>query len=325
MDINTDTDGLVRALLRLDEADRSNIVEHLPPRKVKNAFLLLLREIAGLPSTSDITTFGGLANTILLVVVLQEQPLAYDPLAMHPVSVHEPVFTSNKRSNSTAISNNSKRARIDATVAQNANQPVAQIIVKKEEDIIEITSEARYAEAETDVRAKAEDLQEPADLAVYLRIPNLSGPDTLKDMNDLPIPVRVELERRFKEICLTTKKRAKRYAKLTHDPARCVERRCCIHSRRDEPVSDQYSQGGEPRRTADDACIHNRRPCAYVTTHEDKYIIYLVPLPEGLRKSTDWKQIDYWVKPLCTAVQDYVEGLEETRKTPYYLRSQRRI
>ncbi|CAN9083133.1 unnamed protein product [Alternaria alternata] len=292
MNANTDTDGLLKALQKLDETGRGIFVEYLPTDKIKDVLLLLLRERDAMPA-------------------------------------REPVNTIKKWSSSTAISNDSKRARNDATVAQNANQGAAQILVKEEENIIEITSDTEHAEAETNVRAKAEDLREPADLAdlaVYLRIPNLSGPDTLlKDVNNLPIPVRTELERRFKEMRLTTKKRAKRYAKLTHNPARGVERRCCIHSRHNEPVSDQYSQGGEPRKTADDACIQNRRPCAYFATHEDKYIIYLVPLPEGLRKSTDWTQIDYWVKPLCTAVQDYVEGFEEPRKTPYYLRSQKRI
>ncbi|CAN9141962.1 unnamed protein product [Alternaria alternata] len=323
MNANTDTDGLLKALQKLDETGRGIFVEYLPTDKIKDVLLLLLRERDAMPvlQNQSLPHISQATRPLFL-----QQPLAYAPLAIHPVSAREPVNTTKKRSSSTAISNDSKRARNDATVAQNANQGAAQILVKEEENIIEITSDTEHAEAETNVRAKAEDLREPADLAVYLRIPNLSGPDTLlKDVNNLPIPVRTELERRFKEMRLTTKKRAKRYAKLTHNPARGVERRCCIHSRHNEPVSDQYSQGGEPRKTADDACIQNRRPCAYFATHEDKYIIYLVPLPEGLRKSTDWTQIDYWVKPLCTAVQDYVEGFEEPRKTPYYLRLQKRI
>ncbi|KAB2102887.1 hypothetical protein AG0111_0g8911 [Alternaria gaisen] len=305
MDVNADTYGLVRALLRLDEADRSNIVEHLPPRKVKNAFLLLFREIAGLPSTSDITTFGELANPILLVVVLQEQPLAYALLAMHPVSAHEPVFTSNKRSNSTAISNDSKRARIDATVAQNAEQRVAQIIVKKE-DIIEITSDAGDAEAETDVQPKAKDIREPADLEMYLRISSFSGPKSLSgptiwtDMYDLPDRVRVELERRSKEMWSLDERSAQRYAEFTHNTAKYMHEKCCINSLpiRYRPGELDYGQIAGLKDTACGVCTDNRRPCAYFAKYMDRYVIYLVPLAKRFRKGKHWTQIGYWVKSL---------------------------
>jgi hypothetical protein len=298
MDVNADTDGLVRALLRLDEADCSNIVEHLPPRKVKNAFLLLLREIAGLPGTSDIATFGELANPTLLLIVLQEQPVAYAPLAMHPVTAQEPVNTSNKRSMSTEIADDSKRTRIDATVAQNAKQSAAQTLVKEEEEIIEITSEAEDAEAETGIQSKAKDIREPADLKMYLRIPSLSGPDMWKDMDDLPSRVQAELERRFKRMWSSTEEKARRYAELTHDVAKYVTGGCCVYSLvvRGGRSRIKFSRGGRPKETADDRCIRERRPCVHFTRFNDQYVICLVPLPEGVRKNRRWTQLSYWIQ-----------------------------
>jgi hypothetical protein len=298
MDVNADTDGLVRALLKLDEADRINIVEHLPPDKVKNAFLLLLREIAGLPGTSGIATFGELANPILLVVVLHEQPLTYIPSAMHHVPAQEPVTTSNKRSISTAIADDSKRSRIDATIAQNAKQSAAQVLVKEEEEIIEITSKAQDAEAKTDVQSKAKDICEPADLEIYLRIPNLSDLDMWKGMDDLPILVRDELERRFKEMWSHNKKIAQVYAEFTHNPAKYMEGKFCINSllMRQRPRQSNWGQLDEPQVIACDSCIYNNRPCAYFAIYKNRYNIYLVPLPTRLRKGKSWTQIDYWVK-----------------------------
>ncbi|OAG16396.1 hypothetical protein CC77DRAFT_403554 [Alternaria alternata] len=298
MDVNADTDGLVRALLRLDEADRSNIVEHLPPRKVKNAFLLLLREIAGLPGTSDIATFGELANPTLLLIVLQEQPVAYAPLAMHPVPAQELVTTSNKRSISTAIADDSKRARIDATVAQNAKQSAAQVLVKEEEEIIEITSEAEDAEAETNVQSKAKDIREPADLKMYLRIPSLSGSDMWKDMDDLPSQVRAELERRFKKTWSSTEEKARKYAELTHDVAKYVTGGCCVYSLlvRGGPGPIDCSRGGRFQETANRRCIREHQPCAHFARFNNQYIICLVPLPERLRKGQRWTQMSYWIR-----------------------------
>ncbi|CAN9292894.1 unnamed protein product [Alternaria alternata] len=298
MAVNADTDGLVRALLRLDEADRSNIVEHLPLRKVKNAFLLLLREIAGLPITSDITTFGELANPTLLLIVLQEQPLAYSPLAMHHVPAQEPVTTSNKRSISTAIADDSEQARIDAAVAQNAKQSAAQVLVKEEEEIVDITSEAQDAEAKTDVQSKAEDICEPADLEMYLRIPNLSDFDMWKGMDDLPILVRAELERRFRRMWSLNEKIAQLYAEFTHNPAKYMKGKYCIYSliKRRKQKRFNYGQIGGPQETACDSCLYYHRLCAYFAIHKNRYSIYLVPLPTSLREDKSWTQIDYWVK-----------------------------
>lgn len=216
---------------------------------------------------------------------------------MHPVPAQEPVTTSNKRSISTAIDDNSKRARIDATVAQNAKQSAAQTLVKEEDEIIEITSEAGHAEAETDVQSKAKDICEPADLDMHLRIPRPSGPVMWKNMDDLPIPVRAELERHFKEMWLSGKKKAQKYAKFTHSPAKYMMRKCCISSLyiRDGPSRTDDSEGSEPKKTADDRCIRIRRPCAYFAKYKDRYIIHLVPLPLRFRKGKSWTEIEYWI------------------------------
>ncbi|CAN9081962.1 unnamed protein product [Alternaria sp. RS040] len=297
MDVNADTDGLVRALLKPDEADRSNIVEHLPPDKVKNAFLLLLRETAGLPGTSDIATFGELADALLLHTVLQEQPLAHTPLAVHPVSAQEPVTTSNKRSISTAITDDSKRARIDATVAQNAKQSEAQIRVK-EEEIIEITSEAEDAEAETDVQSKAKDTREPADLKMYLQVPFEWGLDRWREINRLPAPVRAELERRFEELRSFSERNAQLYVEYTRNLKMYMPGRECINSllNRRKPRQTNYSQIGEPRETACGECANNRKPCAFFAKYKGRYIIYLVPLHKHRRKGKRWTEIGYWVQ-----------------------------
>ncbi|CAG5150235.1 uncharacterized protein ALTATR162_LOCUS2597 [Alternaria atra] len=158
MNVNADTNGLLKALLKLDEADRGHIVEHLPPDKVKNALLLLLREKDGVLGTSDIATFGELTDSMLPLLVLQKQPLAQAPLAIHPVSTHEPVTISNKQGNSAATFNNLKRAKTDAAVTQNAEEGAAQIVVRSEHETIEIASDDEEPGAEASDQSKIKKL-----------------------------------------------------------------------------------------------------------------------------------------------------------------------
>jgi hypothetical protein len=187
--------------------------------------------------------------------------------------------------------------RIDATVAQNAEQSAAQFLVKEEEEIIEITSEAEDAEAETDVQSRAKDIPEPADLKIYLRIPGLSGSNMWKDIDYLPNRCRTKLKRRFKRTWSLTEEKARRYAELTHEVAKYVTGGCCVYSLlvRGGPGGIDYSRSGRFKETADDRCIREHRPCAHFARFNNQYIIYLVPLPEGLRKGQRWTQIGYWV------------------------------
>ena len=62
MSVKAQTDGLLKALQGMREVDRSNIVEHLPPEKVRDAFLLLLREQDGAPGTFNVTAFSNNAD-----------------------------------------------------------------------------------------------------------------------------------------------------------------------------------------------------------------------------------------------------------------------
>ena len=59
MNANTDTDGLLKALQKMDETGRGLFVEYLPTDKVKNVLLLLLRERDAMPGKSHVVTVGG--------------------------------------------------------------------------------------------------------------------------------------------------------------------------------------------------------------------------------------------------------------------------
>lgn len=58
MNANTDTDGLLKALQKLDETGRGLFVEYLPTDKVKDVLLLLLRERDAMPGKSHVAIVG---------------------------------------------------------------------------------------------------------------------------------------------------------------------------------------------------------------------------------------------------------------------------
>jgi hypothetical protein len=58
MNANTDTDGLLKALQKLDETGRGLSVEYLPTDKVKYVLLLLLRERDAMPGKSHVAIVG---------------------------------------------------------------------------------------------------------------------------------------------------------------------------------------------------------------------------------------------------------------------------
>jgi hypothetical protein len=58
MNANTDTDGLLKALQKLDETGRGLFVEYLPTDKVKDVLLLLLRERDAMLGRFHVATVG---------------------------------------------------------------------------------------------------------------------------------------------------------------------------------------------------------------------------------------------------------------------------
>ena len=58
MSANERSDGLLRALQDLPEADRDRIVKHLPPEEVQNVFSLLLRKQDRVSRTFETIAFG---------------------------------------------------------------------------------------------------------------------------------------------------------------------------------------------------------------------------------------------------------------------------
>ena len=62
MSANDRTDGLLKALQDLPEADRDRIVKHLPPEEVQNVFSLLLRKQNGESGQFRITASGSDAD-----------------------------------------------------------------------------------------------------------------------------------------------------------------------------------------------------------------------------------------------------------------------
>jgi len=303
MSASTRTDGLLKVLKKLAEADRGPIVEHLPPDEVRNAFLLLLRECDEVPGTFHIAASDEHADPSLLPAVPQPHALVHTSLAIHQtVPVHEPTAMPKKRGTSSATPDETKRAKVDAAVQQGAENVEAHVIVKKETDIIDIASDSEGPEAEAEAEAigsfDTKHERQPVDLPMYLHVPHESGQNMVKDLDELPIPVEAELKRRWRVMWSSKQFRRHRYATCTMNPARYMETRRCIRNTVACSGCDQdkmYSQGGGYREAADNRCMKVQEPCAYISEHNGQYIILIVPLPKVRRQGKDWKELGYWV------------------------------
>jgi hypothetical protein len=299
MNVNADTDGLLKALQKLDKKDRSLFVEYLPAEKLRNVLLLCLGEKDEAPRTSYIATFDNPRNSSLPLMALQEQLLTHPPLALQQVgSAQKPVDASRKRGTFAASSNDTKRTKTNAGLIGSTGKGASPIVVKEEQEIIEIASDAEEPEAEANQQPKTKKVQQSADLQMYLRVPTGSGHDMLKDSDDLPVLVQVELKRRFEEMWSFNERRTQDYAKCTLNPTRSMDKPWCIRNqiiRSTRGRRTMYSQGGKLNETADDKCIHARQPCAHFIWYRNQYVIRLVPLPEALRYGKKWTEIEYWV------------------------------
>ncbi|KAI4668823.1 uncharacterized protein J4E78_002651 [Alternaria triticimaculans] len=256
MSANERSDGLLRALQDLPEADRDRIVKHLPPEEVQNVFSLLLRkqDRVSLPQP--------------------QPPVHATSSAPQMAPADEPVAAPKRRRSSAASFDDSKRARTDAAEEQEivtaaahlevkkeqvpANAEVAgqqengnstaRLPVKKEQKIIDLISDDEEPEHEVNhqqnvgdrwtrtcirrlpkprAARESNDLskqrkpqahREPRDLPMYLRVCNERGQHVLKDFDDLPVLVQAELKRRYEEMHSSTKDRRDYYAGCSLKP-----------------------------------------------------------------------------------------------------------
>jgi len=301
MSANARTDGLLRALRRLDESDRGNIVEHLPPEEVRNACLRLLHEQdQTAPGTSRKPDCNNFADPGSRRVVLQDQKLGFSSLTIqHILPTYEHITVPKKRGTSAPIANDSKRAKIDAAGQRETENDAAPVIVKQEPETIDITSDSEETDTEpVDLFDTKPIPRQPIDHPIYLHIRTESGDATVKDMDELPILVQTELKRRFNAMWSLNKSRTAKYAGCTFNPGKYLMKPRCI---RNTVVCGGYNEhrmfnkGGEYRKSADNRCLTAHDPCAYFAKHKDQHIILFVPLPEGHREGKDWKELGYWV------------------------------
>lgn len=236
------------------------------------------------------------------MTVPQSQPLVDNPPPLDQEGpTVESIAVPKKRAVSAETSNGSKRAKVDAAVQQQADSDAAHVVVKKERETIDLTSDDQNPEPETDNQRQMEEEPEPHDLAMYLRFRTEAGRNVLKDFDDLPTPVQAELMRRYKEMWSATKNRRNDYTTCTTKPARYTDnpdKPWCIRNlvvRGSRGTGQLFSHGGDFKDTADDRCVNASQPCAHFARHKGKYIIRFVPLPMSLREGTTWTDLGYWV------------------------------
>ncbi|KAI4656020.1 hypothetical protein J4E93_000736 [Alternaria ventricosa] len=257
MSANDRTDGLLKALQDLPEADRDRIVKHLPPEEVQNVFSLLLRKQNGAPAP-------------------QPQPLVNNaPALTQAVTAVGSIGVPKKRGRPAGISNASKRTKTDATGQQKTgnaaahvevkkgqepataeavgqqetDNATARVLVKKEQEIIDLISDDEEPEPEPEPELEYDDqrniendlpeqrqaqanrkptnlpsqlkprpTRKPVDLPMYLQLRNERGKYVLKDFDDLPVLVQAELKRRYEEMCSATEYRRRYYGTCTLNP-----------------------------------------------------------------------------------------------------------
>jgi hypothetical protein len=200
---------------------------------------------------------------------------------------------------SAATPNDNKRTKTDADLIQDTSESSAQVVVKKEQDIIDIASEIEEAEAETNDQREVDEAPKPLDMSMYLHVLDNSGQVTLKNFGYLSLFVQTELKRRFEGTWAMNIARTQRYAMFTLTPERYMTEPYCIRNlvigttRRERR---RYIQGDdELKERPDYGCIDARKPCAHFIRYQGRCVILLVPLPEAVRRSMDWREIGYWV------------------------------
>lgn len=66
--------------------------------------------------------------------------------------------------------------------------------------------------------------------------------------------------------------------------------------RRGRPVQPQtFDLGGRIGYMTDDKCIREHMPCTHLIKRNGVHVLCIVPLPEALRNSRSWMDLEYWV------------------------------
>ncbi len=140
-------------------------------------------------------------------------------------------------------------------------------------------------------------------LPFMILIPGVDGNDTLQDINQLPILVRDTLINRFNATWTSTKASRANFRYICDRPDLYLGIETCVHYSLTgdwihKRVEGSHSQGGVPRKSADDVCIRCKSPCGHVVEDISKgHAIFFVPLPEKLRLGKTWDDLHFWVRP----------------------------
>jgi hypothetical protein len=140
--------------------------------------------------------------------------------------------------------------------------------------------------------------KQPKDLPMYLRVPDGKGGHFIKDIEELPMQTRSELQRRYKDIWVSNKFRTIKYRGCTYNPGRYMAKNTCIRNQvwRGKRVGiPRFTQGGKLNESADDKCITATHPCAYFVKYGEEFAICIVPLPRALRQLKAWTETSFWV------------------------------
>lgn len=142
-------------------------------------------------------------------------------------------------------------------------------------------------------------------LKIYAFIPSPRA-QKFKRISTLPAAVRRELKRRFEQFLSVTPPR-NRVPELNLGTApKYLMRPTCIcaslrgdlkNNRLGELVpGSKFDKGGRARKSADDQCIADKMPCAYIFESKRTFRIGFVPLPGTQRSTRNWRDLKYWVR-----------------------------
>ena len=146
----------------------------------------------------------------------------------------------------------------------------------------------------------------PGPLPMVIRVPGDDGVSSLLPIDELPLLVHRELQRRHTESWTRTITLKQQYCRMTKAPALASLRPFCLREqlscsgntlmRFGKPIPPQsFSQGGRLKLEADDKCIEMGHPCLHVVVYEGAYALCLLPLPKSVRGAKTWKELGFWV------------------------------